>query len=374
MGERMINDEFINDVLRGKSLRDMDKDKSLAISKIVDCYLNTQVNNLFDLAENMKALNNFQVKIDELQEMKDAAQLEYNGLALILLRKYVMEEKFGKQLMRNLIRQYYDLNDEQIPKYETCSIRIEGKIKYYITNPLVYKRKGKTFNAGRWNDYYNVEYSNGEKSYVHEDMFRNSLEFFRSLKYNPNSVGCYLSLSIDEKKAYMPFLLKNLYVDWSNAEIRHEIEITSVNLSLLLNNWGYIAWQGIDNIKQTILHIQQLNNKNCAKEDKGYITDENVQTCVEYCMHNIYGLYSYLPLQKSFVIEHQDKLDWQAMELNPRIEWTLPLVQLLLKKHAQLPEPEQSKGLKGNQNMFDKLFKSILNDDIIRDLEKLYGM
>ena len=34
------------------------------------------------------------------------------------------------------------------------------------------------------------------------------------------------------------------------------------------------------------------------------------------------------------------------MELNPRIEWTFPLVQLLLRKHAQLPEPEQSKGLK----------------------------
>ena len=112
----------------------MDKNKSLAISKIVDCYLNTQVNNLFDLAENMKALNNFQVKIDELQEMKDAAQLEYNGLALILLRKYVMEEKFGKQLMRNLIRQYYDLNDEQIVKYENCRVpKTDSYHKYYIT-------------------------------------------------------------------------------------------------------------------------------------------------------------------------------------------------------------------------------------------------
>ena len=275
----------------------MDKDKSLAISKIIDCYLNTQVNNLFDLAENMKALNNFQVKIDELQEMKDVAQLEYNGLALILLRKYVMGEKFGKQLMRNLIRQYYDLNDEQIPKYEKCSIRVEGTIKYYITNPLVCKRKGKTFKAGKWNDHYNVEYSNGEKlSYVHEDMFRNSLEFFRSLKYNPNSVGCYLSFSMDEKKAYMPFLLRNLYADWSNAEIKREIETTSASLFPLLNNWGYIAWQGIDNIKQTVLHIQQLNNKNCTKEDKGYITDKNAQTCIEYCVYNIYGLIS-VPLK-----------------------------------------------------------------------------
>ena len=353
----------------------MDKDKSLAISKIIDCYLNTQVNNLFDLAENMKALNNFQVKIDELQEMKDVAQLEYNGLALILLRKYVMGEKFGKQLMRNLIRQYYDLNDEQIPKYEKCSIRVEGTIKYYITNPLVCKRKGKTFKAGKWNDHYNVEYSNGEKlSYVHEDMFRNSLEFFRSLKYNPNSVGCYLSFSMDEKKAYMPFLLRNLYADWSNAEIKREIETTSVSLFSLLSNWGYIAWQGIDNIEQTLLHIQQLNNQNYKEGEKGYITDAYVSVYANHYAESIYTLYSYLPLQESFVLEHQDELDWEVMELNPRIEWTFPLVQLMLRKHAQLPEPEQPKGLKGNQGMFDKLFKPILNNDIIRDLEKLYGM
>ena len=117
-----------------------------------------------------------------------------------------------------------------------------------------------------------------------------------------------------------------------------------------------------------------MNNKNRTETDKDYITDEAVEKKVEYFMNHVYELYSYLPLQESFVIEHQDELNWQAMELNPRIEWTFPLVQLLLRKHAQLPEPEQSKGLKGNQGMFDKLFKPILNDDIISDLEKLYGM
>ena len=34
----------------------INKEHSLAISKILNCYLNTQVNDLFDLAENMKAL------------------------------------------------------------------------------------------------------------------------------------------------------------------------------------------------------------------------------------------------------------------------------------------------------------------------------
>ena len=58
----------------------MNKEHCLAFNKMVDCYLNNQINNLFDLEENMKALNNFQAKIDELQEMKDLAQSEHNGI------------------------------------------------------------------------------------------------------------------------------------------------------------------------------------------------------------------------------------------------------------------------------------------------------
>lgn len=120
----------------------MNKEHCLAFNKMVDCYLNNQINNLFDLEENMKALNNFQAKIDELQEMKDLAQIEHNGIALTILRKYVMREKSGKLLMRNLIRQYYDLNDEQIKRYEKYTRPSGG---YYVTNAMVLYRKGSNF-------------------------------------------------------------------------------------------------------------------------------------------------------------------------------------------------------------------------------------
>ena len=50
------------------------------------------------------------------------------------------------------------------------------------------------------------------------------------------------------------------------------------------------------------------------------------------------------------------------------------LVQILLKKQSLKPEPEQQKGLKGNKGMFNKLFRPLLNDDIISDLEKLYNI
>lgn len=53
----------------------MNKEHCLAFNKMVDCYLNNQINNLFDLEENMKALNNFQAKIDELQEILNSATL-----------------------------------------------------------------------------------------------------------------------------------------------------------------------------------------------------------------------------------------------------------------------------------------------------------
>ena len=363
---------------------EVNKERSLAISKIVDCYLNTQVNNLFDLAENMKALNNFQVKIDELQDMKDAAQIEYNGLALILLRKYVMEEMFGKQLMRNLIRQYYDLNDEQIIKYEKCvsfqSHRLNQVNGYFITNGLVVDRKGDSFelDGNKYRLYYDDSYGG-----YHSDILRN---YKGMIGRSGSSFESNVNIGYDDIIKYSifgarffrrgkgPIVLKNPFIRWDDQRILEYISSRSIALNSLLENKGYIAWQGIDNIEQTLLHIQQLNNKNRTEEDRGYITDEVIKEKVEYYMNHIYELYSYLPLQESFVLEHQNELDWEVMELNPRIEWTFPLVQLILRKHAQLPEPEQLKGLKGNQGMFDKLFKPILNDDIIRDLEKLYGM
>ena len=166
------------------------KEHSLAISKILDCYLNTQVNNLFDLAENMKALNNLQVKINELQDMKNANQIEQNGLALILLRKYVMEEKFGKQLMRNLIRQYYDLNDDQILRYENHLYSTNPhilKYNYFITNISVVDRKGSSFKLG--GNEYHLFYNRYHCDFIRNDtgIIAHCADFLRSninIKYD----------------------------------------------------------------------------------------------------------------------------------------------------------------------------------------------
>ena len=333
---------------------------------MVDCYLNNQINNLFDLEENMKALNNFQAKIDELQKMKDLAQIEHNGIALTILRKYVMSEKFGKLLMQNLIRQYYDLNDEQIKRYEKYARPSGG---YYVTNAMVLYRKGSNFiNLGSRYCASNLKSPSGE-SFVHADLLRNSFFSLASYEWNPDAA----LYGTDGGKRW-PFLVKNNFLDWSNASLLHDLEKITICLRPFFNNWGYIAWQGIDCIEKTLRHLQVLNNKNRIEKDSGYISDKEVNNYIEMYSQYIYELYSYLPLQESFVLEHQDELNWDVLDLNPRIEWTFPLVQILLKKQNLKSEPEQQKGLKGNKGMFNKLFKPLLNDDIISDLEKLYNI
>ena len=344
----------------------MNKEHCLAFNKMVDCYLNNQINNLFDLEENMKALNNFQAKIDELQEMKDLAQIEHNGIALTILRKYVMREKSGKLLMRNLIRQYYDLNDEQIKRYEKYTRPSGG---YYVTNAMVLYRKGSNFvNLGSRYCASNLK-SPSVESFVYEDLLRNSFFILASYEWNPDAA----LYGTDGGKRW-PFLFKNNFLDWSNISLLHDLEEVTISLRPLLNNWGYIAWQGIDCIEKTLRHLQVLNNKSRIEKDAGYMSDKEVNNYIEMYSQNIYELISYLPLHDSFVFEYQDKLNWDVLDLNPRIEWTFPLVQILLKKQSLKPEPEQQKGLKGNKGMFNKLFRPLLNDDIISDLEKLYNI
>lgn len=214
----------------------MNKEHCLAFNKMVDCYLNNQINNLFDLEENMKALNNFQAKIDELQKMKDLAQIEHNGIALTILRKYVMSEKFGKLLMRNLIRQYYDLNDEQIKRYEKCRSCVGGD--FFITNPLVRCRKGDSFHLGGFHKTVCVVTGNRQ---IHEDLCRNSLLGLESLSCNPDAGELFFSLDMYAQRQDFAFLLKNAFIDWSDTRLLKEIGSTLINLKPLLCNRGSLV-------------------------------------------------------------------------------------------------------------------------------------
>ena len=129
--------------------------------------LKQTVNNINDLIFNIQSLKQLQINIDEIQSLKEEAQLQVNMACLALLRRYILDESgVGVILFRNLIRKYYPLSDEQILKYENVIYKgvhktvdngkftVESREWYYITNYNVFKRKGKEFSVE--NKLYNV--------------------------------------------------------------------------------------------------------------------------------------------------------------------------------------------------------------------------
>ena len=115
--------------------------------------LKQTVNNINDLIFNIQSLKQLQINIDEIQSLKEEAQLQVNMACLALLRRYILDESgVGVILFRNLIRKYYPLSDEQILKYENVIYKgvhktvdngkftVESREWYYITNYNVFKR------------------------------------------------------------------------------------------------------------------------------------------------------------------------------------------------------------------------------------------
>lgn len=109
--------------------------------------LKQTVNNINDLIFNIQSLKQLQINIDEIQSLKEEAQLQVNMACLALLRRYILDESgVGVILFRNLIRKYYPLSDEQILKYENVIYKgvhktvdngkftVESREWYYITN------------------------------------------------------------------------------------------------------------------------------------------------------------------------------------------------------------------------------------------------
>ena len=86
------------------------------------------------------------------------------------------------------------------------------------------------------------------------------------------------------------------------------------------------------------------------------------------------ALYSYLPVSKDFILQHQNELDWKVMQKNPRIQWDWELINLYLRKVKEtVSEDKWGEYLLGSKAMYTAV-ENYLNDDILTDIEKLYGM
>ena len=96
------------------------EDNILLCNNFLSFNLRQTMNSTSDLLYNIQSLKQFQLNIDNIQRIKDGAQLQINMACLALLRQYILNEPVaGLILFRNLIRKYYPLSDEQVDRKST---------------------------------------------------------------------------------------------------------------------------------------------------------------------------------------------------------------------------------------------------------------
>lgn len=346
------------------------KNTVLVYNNMLDFELRTVVDNVEDLYMNMQILKQFQSKINQIQELKDDAQFQMNTIAVSLLRKYILSVPIvGVELLRKLIQYYYPLNDVQIMKYETmCPSNLKY---YYISNINVQKRKGDSFSLE-------------DRNYAVRppvEVTRRKLEPLKSFASEctyPMSCSSYqYSYKIDFHKDdrlediraancdYQNSLMKNVYVEW-DWELVSKIKRgkPEYGLKVLLDNEGFIAQMGIDNIEDTIHKLQELmDNKSSSLFEKKI---EMYNACKS-------KLYSYLPIPKEYIMNHIAELDLNVLQSNPRIQWDLELINVFLKRYVDSKNEQEYWGIEGSHAMYSSI-ECLLNDDVLDDIEKLYTL
>lgn len=346
--------------------------------------LKKTMNNTNDLLYNIQSLKQLQWDIDNIQRLKDVGQMQVNMASLAMLRNLVLDEAgVGIVLFRNIIRKYYPLNDRQITVYE--NVLGDSYNWYYITNLDVIKRKGSFFDIGKMS--YRVDHDNKQmnsKTPILFELFCDaaSLEEIDYFKRWPNYVA-QCSFYIDFHQASDKFLCinseylaKNEFIIWDwefverivNLEDRWGDDCCCKVMKSLLNNTGFFAQMGVEKIDETLIKLQNIAGT------RYMITEDIKRRIIEKYEVMGVALYSYLSLSKEFIILHQDDLNWTVLQRNPRIQWDLELVNMLLKKIKNtVCETEWYNALQGTHAIYVAI-KELLNDELLSDIEKLYDI
>ena len=136
----------------------------------------------------------------------------------------------------------------------------------------------------------------------------------------------------------------------------------------LLQNDGFFAQMGINNISETLNHLQEIVGSSYE------ITEEMKNEVIARLEQKGIALYSYLPISKEFIFQHQNELDWKVMQKNPRIQWDWELINLYLRKVKEtVSEDKWPQYLLGSKAMYE-FVGNYLNDEILSDIEKLYNI
>lgn len=336
--------------------------------------LRQSVNSVNDLLYNIQSLKQLQLKLDAVQEFKNETLMMLNLASLGYLRKYILDvPNVGVLLFRNLIKCFYPLNDKQIVRYQNNLL--DGQ--YIITNTNVLKSKGAAFTLNNRN--YTVVAHRSEAS-VWQSVLLSELDDIS--KFDTSDIYRYnykIDFHNDERiceynssgAQYRNALMENVFISWDwelvkdIAKKAYEYPRYDHGIKDLLWNKGFIAQMGVDNIEATILKLQDISG---GKLYKGSME----AALEEYNTMSKYLLYSYLPITKEFIITHQDELDWQILQRNPRIEWDWELLNLFLRKYKSTI-CESDWCLSGSASMYS-FIEPFLNNELLSDIEKLYDL
>ena len=345
----------------------------LLYNNTLNLNLKQAMNDANDVLYNMQSLKQFQWNIDQIQKMKDGAQMQVNMAALALWRNFVLSEGvYGICLFHNLIRKYYPLNDDQISKYETCKAYYisKGKEHYYLTNMNVIHRKGEEFFWGDEIKYCaNPRIGNSARLEL-IDLYYDATSFkdcyyWKAWIFNVYRYSCHIDFLKEPIYSEFEYIAQNKFTDWSWELVQH---LGGLQVKELMKNDGFFAQMGINNIRETLNHLQEIAGTSFE------ITEKMKNDAFSRLEQKGVALYSYLPISKEFIFQHQNELDWKVMQKNPRIQWDWELINLYLRKVKEtVSEDKLGEYLFGSKAMY-KAVENYLNDEILSDIEKLYNI
>lgn len=345
----------------------------LLYNNALNLNLKQTMNNVNDVLYNMQSLKQFQWNIDQIQKMKDGAQMQVNLAALALWRNFILDEGWvGARLLRNLVRKYFPLNDDEIVKYETFRGWYYHESWYYITNLNVIKRKGTYFSIEDRN--YRIESNNKRINakdvlelwdFFYDATAFDEIPYFKSWPGAVYKHSCYIDFQHAPNYFSHQGLASNRFTSWS----WDLVTLMNGNQTRdLLQNDGFFAQMGVNNISETLTHLQDIVGSSYE------ITEEMKNEIITRLEQKGIALYSYLPISKEFIFQHQNELDWAVMQKNPRIQWDWELINLYLRKVKETTsEDKWPQYLLGSKAMYE-FVGNYLNDEILSDIEKLYNI
>ena len=348
----------------------------LLYNNALNLNLKQSMNDANDVLYNIQSLKQFQWNIDQIQKVKDGAQMQVNMAALALWRNFVLDEgNHGVRLFRNLVRKYYSLSDAKIPNYETCHAYYSDGRQYMLnTNALVIKRKGEKYSLGSVNYWLDPNFLKNPNIqgnyYILFDMFYDIIQYDENSyceKY-PSYVykhSCYIDFQRMPNNRGFECVAQNKFTNWTWNLVKL---ISGYQIKDLLQNEGFFAQMGINNVSETLNHLQEIVGPSYE------ITEEMKNEVIARLEQKGIALYSYRPISKEFIFQHQNELDWKVMQKNPRIQWDWELINLYLRKVKEtVSEDKWPQYLLGSKAMYE-FVGNYLNDEILSDIEKLYNI